>query len=54
MNAASLQRLADLSERSATLAIGKYNDFYERTDKDKRKFYGLTPIVISTPKPRFK
>ena len=54
MNAASLQRLADLSERSATLAIGKYNDFYERADKDKRKFYGLSPIVISTPKPRFK
>jgi hypothetical protein len=54
MTAQSLLRLADLSERSANSAINKYNDFYDRLDTDKRKFYGLTPITISTPKVRFR
>ena len=55
MNAGTLARLADLSERAARHTAEKYNKFVDRTSPSKRKFYGLEKIDILgvTPEPAF-
>ena len=58
MNAGSLAKLADLTERAARHSADRYNKFVDRTTPQKREFYGihkleLTPSV-NVPTPYFE